>query len=111
MNIAIAMVAFLAVWPFSSHKEIKMTSGPGVPAATGVVKVQRDKDNGNIMLDIKVDHLARPSTLSPPATGYLVWVRPKEGDAVKQGAIRVDKNLSGELKVNERVAPAVSTAQ
>lgn len=76
-----------------------MTAAASVPAASGVVKIQKDKDNGNIKLDIKVDHLARPSTLTPSATDYLVWIRPNGGEAVKQGAIGVDKNLSGELKV------------
>lgn len=99
MKITIAMVALLAVWPFNSAKEFRMTSGVSVPAATGTVKVQRDKDNGNIKVDIKVDHLARPSSLTPSASTYLVWIRPNGGEALKQGAIGVDKNLSGELKV------------
>ena len=99
VKITIAMVALLAVWPFNSAKEYHMTSGVSVPAATGTVKVQRDKDNGNIKLDIKVDHLARPSSLTPSAGSYLVWIRPNGGEALKQGAIGVDKNLSGELKV------------
>ncbi len=76
-----------------------MTSGVGVPAAVGIVKVQKDKDNGNMKLEIKVNHLARPSSLTPSANNYLVWIRPNGGDALKQGAIGVDKNLSGELTV------------
>lgn len=65
----------------------------------GTVRAYRDKDNKNTVLDIKVKHLARPSTLTPSASKYLVWIRPNGGDALKQGAIGVDKNLSGELKV------------
>lgn len=76
-----------------------MTSGVGVAGATGIVKVQKDKDNGNMKLEIKVNHLARPSSLTPSANNYLVWIRPNGGDALKQGAIGVDKNLSGELTV------------
>jgi hypothetical protein len=45
-----------------------------------------------------VDHLANPSSLTPPADAYIVWVRPSGGAAVKQGAIRVRKDLTGELK-------------
>lgn len=75
-----------------------MMSGPGVPAATGTVKVQKDKNNGNMKLDIKVDHPASPSSLTTSATSYIVWVRPNGQDAIKQGAIRVDKDLSGRLK-------------
>lgn len=99
MKLTIAVVALLAIWPFNSAKEYHMTSSVSVPAATGIVKVQKDKDNGNIKLDIKVDHLARPSSLTPSANDYLVWIRPNGGEALKQGAIGVDKNLSGELKM------------
>ncbi len=76
-----------------------MTADPSVPAASGSVHAQRDKDNGNTKLDIKVHHLARPSALNPPGNTYIVWVRPKDGDAVKQGALGVNKDLSGELHV------------
>jgi hypothetical protein len=98
MNITFAVVALLAVWPFPA-KEYKMTAGVGVPAATGTVKVEKAKDNGNMKLEIKVDHLARPSSLTPSANNYLVWIRPNGGEAFKQGAIGVNKNLSGELKL------------
>jgi hypothetical protein len=97
MKFTFAFVALILVWPFASTKEYHMTSGPGVPAAMGTVKVQKDKDNGNIKLEIKVTHLARPSSLTPSANNYLVWIRPNGADALKQGAIGVDKNLSGEL--------------
>lgn len=99
MNTFLVMVSLLAIWPFGSGKEYRMTAGPGVPAATGVVKAEKDKDNGNTKLNIRVEHLANPSSLTPPASAYIVWVRPTSGDAVKQGAIRVDKNLKGELNV------------
>jgi hypothetical protein len=91
------MMAMLAIWPLPSGKNYRMTADPSVPAATGTVHAQRDKDNGNIKLDIKVDHLAHPANLNPPASTYLVWIRPSSGDAVKQGAIGVDKGLRGEL--------------
>lgn len=99
MKITIAMVALLAVWPLASAKEYHMTAAAGVPAASGTVKAEQDKDNGNIKVDIKVDHLARPSSLTPSASDYLVWIRPNGGEAFKQGAIGVDKNLKGELKL------------
>lgn len=99
MKFTIAMTALLLIWPFSSAKQYPMTSGAGVPAARGMVKAEKDKANGNMKLDITVDHLAKPSSLTPSAESYIVWVRPNGGDAVKQGAIGVDKNLSGELKL------------
>ena len=41
--------------------------------------------------------LGIPEYLNPSATTYLVWIRPSGGDAVKQGAIGIDKNLKGEM--------------
>lgn len=77
-----------------------MTADPSVPAASGTVHAQRDKNNGNTKLDIKVNNLARPSNLNPPATAYIVWVQPNGGDAVKEGSIGVDdKHLNGELHI------------
>lgn len=99
MRIAIAMVALLVTWPLTSAKQFPMTASTSVPAAAGIVKVQKDKDNGNMKLEIKVDHLANPASLTPSANAYLVWIRPNGGDAFKQGAIGVDKNLHGELKL------------
>ncbi len=99
MKTALLLVSLLAIWPFSGGKEYRMTADSTVPAASGTVQVQTDKDNGNMKLDIKVNHLAHPSTLTPSENTYIVWVRANGGEAVKQGAIGVDNNLKGELKV------------
>src|SRR3954451_14325154 len=95
MRVQLMLLAILAVWPFSSSKDYPMTADPSVPAAAGSIHAQRDKENGNIKLDIKVRHLAKPSSLNPSAAHYIVWVRPQDGDAVKQGALGVDKDLNG----------------
>lgn len=99
MKVLFAAVSLLAVLPWSSGKTYRMTAARSVPAASGTVQVQKDKNNGNTKLDITVHHLANPATLTPPANAYIVWVRPTGGEAVKEGAIGVDKNLKGELKV------------
>jgi hypothetical protein len=98
MKTLLVTLAMLSIWPFSSGTEYKMSGSRIVPAATATVKVQRDKDNGNTKIDLKVSRLARPSSLTPPASVYIVWVRARGSDAVKQGAIGVDNNLNGELK-------------
>jgi hypothetical protein len=99
MKALLVMVSLLAIWPWSASKEYPMRASSSVPAAAGIVKVQRDKDSGNTKLDIRVWHLANPSRLTPSTTNYIVWVRPRDGAAVKQGAIRVDKNQKGEVKL------------
>lgn len=99
MKSALIGIALLASWLFTASREYRMTGSAIVPAATGTVKAEKAKDNGNTKLDIKVAHLARPSSLTPSANDYLVWIRPNGGEAFKQGAIGVDKNLNGELKL------------
>jgi len=97
MTSFLLIATLLAIWPFGSGKEFRMTAGSGVPAATGTVKVTREKDNGNTAFKIKVEHLAKPANLSPPASTYLVWVTPRNGMPTKVGAIGVDSDLKGEF--------------
>jgi len=93
------VVALLAIWPMSSGKKYQMTADASVPAASGEIAVRRDKSNGNMKVDIKVDHLAQPANLTPPENAYVVWIRPSGEEAHKQGSLGVDKDLKGELRV------------
>lgn len=97
-NLLVTFVAMIAIWPFGGGKDYRMTASSQVPAAIGTVKVTQNKDNRNTQVDIKVQHLAKPASLTPPAATYLVWIRPRGGDAVKQAAIGVGDDLNGELK-------------
>lgn len=99
MNSALVMILLIWMWPFSSAKNYNMKASNSVPAATGTVKVEKNSNNGNTKLDIKVSNLAKPSSLTPPENVYIVWIRPHDGTAVKKGAIGVGKNLNGELKL------------
>jgi hypothetical protein len=99
VKILLLAVSLFAVWPMSSGKQYHMTATNSVPGAAGIVKVQKDKDNGNTKLNIKVEHLANPASLTPSENAYVVWVQPRGEEAVKLGAIGVDKNLKGELNV------------
>jgi hypothetical protein len=96
MNLPL-IVLLLLIWPFSSGKEYHMTASNIVPAASGTVKVQKDQ-NGNAKLDIKVSNLADPTRLTPPEDKYVVWIRPNDGEARKQGALSVGNDLNGELQ-------------
>lgn len=98
MNPILVMALLLFMWPFSSGKKYHLKGNDSVPAASGTVKVQSG-DNGNTRLDIKVHNLARPSSLTPAESVYIVWIRPHDGVAEKKGAITLNKNLDGELKV------------
>lgn len=98
MNTVTVLVLFLFVWPFSSSKTYHMTASSSIPAASGVVTVKKGGQNRNTELDVKVSNLARPANLPQSANVYIVWVRPSGETAVNEGAIRVNKNLDGELK-------------
>ena len=99
MSTALVMALFLFIWPFSSSKEYHMKGGDSVPAASGTVKAQANSENGNTKLDIKVQNLARPSSLNPSENVYIVWIRSNDGNTEKKGAIGLNKNLDGQLKV------------
>lgn len=99
MRSLLVVLSVLTIWPFGSGgKTYRMMAASFVPAAHGTVQVNRDKNNGNTKLDIKVANLANPASLTPPENVYIVWVLPRNGEALKEGAIAVDKNLNGELK-------------
>jgi hypothetical protein len=89
-------LAVLFIAPGCSHK-VRMTPATSVPAATGVAKITKDK-NGNTIVDLKVQHLARPEALTPPQSVYIVWIQPRGGQVIKQGQLRVNDNLEGEFK-------------
>lgn len=97
MKEIVIAVAMMLVWPFPSGKDYHMQASPQVPAAAGTVHATRDKDNHNTDLDIKVDHLAKPSNLTPSESVYILWVRPNDGNAMKMGAIGVGGDLKGEV--------------
>lgn len=101
MNTVFATVLFFAlVWPFgSSGKKYQMQANQSVPAAHGTVTVKRDKNNRDTNLDVKVSNLAAPSSLTPSASVYIVWVKTNGNLAEKKGAIGIDKDLNGETNV------------
>jgi hypothetical protein len=98
MNSISVLVLFLFLWPFSGSKTYHMTADSSVPAASGDVSVHRGGANQNTELDIKVSNLARPASLASPGNVYIVWLRPNDQAPANQGALRVNKNLDGELK-------------
>jgi hypothetical protein len=89
--------AVLAVATVGWAKTYHMTSSKTVPAAAGEVNVAKEK-NGNIRVDIKVKHLAKPGNLTPPANTYVVWLQQEGSQPQSQGEMKVGDDLNGELK-------------
>ena len=67
------------------------------PAAAGQVHAKLD-DNGNSWVDLELEHLALPATLTPPRATYVVWAESQFGRQVLLGKIAVatDRSASWE---------------
>ncbi len=68
------------------------------PGARGTVEVKPEKDSNNSKVTIKVEHLPRPSLLSPQAERYVVWVQPEGQEAQNEGTLNVDNNQKGNME-------------
>jgi hypothetical protein len=65
------------------------------PAAAGQVHATLD-DNGNARVDLALEHLALPRTLTPPRSTYVVWAESQFGRQVLLGRLVVNKDRSAE---------------
>ena len=92
-------VATLALGVTAWAKTYAMQATSITPGATGSVDVKADKTGGNTEMTIKVDHLARPTLLTPPANEYVVWIAPEDGAPQNQGVLQVGDNEKGDLKM------------
>lgn len=95
--IAPLVLGMAMFWPFGGGNKIVMSGGQIDPAAQGTISIHAGH-NGNTDVDTKVKFLAKPSSLTPPENVYVVWFQPDGQAAVNEGALKVDKNLNGELK-------------
>jgi hypothetical protein len=77
--------------------EMQLIADQSVPAATGKVNFEHDK-NHNIKFHIDTKHLARPESLTPPKQAYVVWIQPRGKDPQNAGVLTVDQNLEGSFR-------------
>jgi len=75
-----------------------------VPAATGEVKVKKDK-NENYAIDVSVKNLAPPQKLSPSKDLYMVWMEDGKNPVQKLGRIDPSSSLKGSLTALATVKP------
>jgi hypothetical protein len=92
-----AMILLLATTVLAWAKDDKLTNTGVAPAAQGTVSTGTDK-NGNTSVNVKVEHLAQPTSLKPAKQNYLVWIQPSGQAAQLLGALKVGDDLKGELK-------------
>jgi hypothetical protein len=63
------------------------------PAAAGNVHAKID-DNGNSWVELELEHLALPGTLTPPRSTYVVWAESQFGRQVLLGRVKVEDDRS-----------------
>lgn len=93
----VLLFAILFWAPIGWAKTYRLTSTDLSPATTGEVKADQDR-NGNIEVELKAEHLAKPVMLKSPASVYVVWFQQEGKPPVNQGQLRVDDDLKVELK-------------
>lgn len=103
-----ALGALLAIVLFSTiaiaAKKFPLTAAAIVPAARGAVEIDKDK-NGNTRVNMEVQFLAKPDSLTPPESVYVVWLQEKDGSPDNQGQLKVDNKLKASFKT---ITPAKS---
>jgi hypothetical protein len=67
------------------------------PSAMGDVDLSKDK-NGNTTVSLRVEHLAKPTLLTPPANLYVVWFQEPGSEPENEGQLQVSNDLKGQLK-------------
>lgn len=87
------MLTTVACW---AHK-YRAVGTKIVPAASGTVNTKTDK-NGNVTLELKVQNLAKPGTLTPSATAYVVWFQEQNSPPRNEGQLLVEDDLKGSFK-------------
>lgn len=103
MKPVLCVALMLTLFSFGGWKKYHLTNDPSNPAAVGDLEARRDKKNGNTELRLKVENLADPARLTPPANTYIVWVQARDGQPQKQGVIMVDKNFNGGMDATTTV--------
>lgn len=78
--------------------DVKLRNGQLDPAAQGSVDYHHDR-NGNTSMELKVQHLAAPSSLQPVKQVYVVWVQAPGKQPENQGVLKVNENLEGSIKM------------
>jgi hypothetical protein len=91
-------LSWLLFWGMggSGSQKTPLMAGHDTPGARGTVSVKVGA-NMNTAVDLKVESLAQPDSLTPPANAYVVWIQPPGESPKNQGQIRVGVKENGEL--------------
>jgi hypothetical protein len=77
--------------------DIPLVADASIPAGAGTIHYEHDK-NHNIKFHIDTKHLARPDSLTPAKSVYVVWIQPRGKDPVNAGVLSVNEKLEGSFR-------------
>ncbi len=94
-----AIAGLFMVGGAACANKVNMDRSTAVPSAEAKVKV-KDKGDNVRQVKLAVEHLAPVKRVSPDASHYVVWLQPKEGQAMPMniGVLNVDDDLEAELE-------------
>lgn len=78
---------------------------PVVPAASGTVKISKDK-NKNYSIQIAIKNLAGPERLTPPKSNYVIWMLDADNMYKNIGQINISKSLSANFETVSSFLPS-----
>lgn len=100
------LAGVIVVFTFGScAAKIPFLSSPVVPAASGAVKVSKDK-NKNYSIQIAIKNLAGPERLTPPKSNYVIWMLDADNMSKNIGQINISKSLSANFETVSSFRPS-----
>ena len=108
---SITAVLFLCILIFSScARKINFAISDVVPAANGMVKLKKDKNN-NYLINLQIEHLANPERLQPSKKYYVVWMETEDHGTKNIGRLKSSSGLlSGTLKASLKTVTSYTPA-
>ena len=79
------LFATLVVSACAGGNDYVVIGGARVPSTAGLLTV--DADEGSSELELTMEFLPAPQTLSHKLTHYVAWILPTQGDPVRLGAL------------------------
>ena len=105
LTLLAAFASVIIIFTFGScATTAPFLSSSVVPAATGTVKVTKDK-NKNYSIQIKFKNLAPSERLTPPKNTYVVWMITDDNVTKNIGQIKVTNSLNASFETVSTFKP------
>lgn len=109
LRIAVMLIISVVFLASSCTSKMHFSTSTVVPAAKGLVKVKKDKNN-NYSIQLQVTNLAEAERLTPPKKVYVVWMVTKEKHTKNIGQLvsssgMFSKSLKASLKTVSSFKP------